>query len=97
MRFLTVAEKAKRGCAYCTDMEYKYSTRSSGIRITCPHAECAYKVLDKYDTYEDFMKSKDSKINIGALYDAEWTAGRATVAVMQYFPVVRRFGKDGLF
>ncbi len=31
-------------------------------RYTCPHKECPYKVLDKYETYEDFLDSEDSKI-----------------------------------
>jgi hypothetical protein len=67
------------------------------MRVKCPHEECPYEVLDKYETYEDYLKSKDSKIDIGALLEADWSGGRVTPGAMTYFPVVRRFGKDGLF
>ena len=33
-------------------------------RLTCPFEECIYCVLDKYDTYEEFMASEDSKIMV---------------------------------
>lgn len=60
VRVVHKPEMKKRGCLYCTDSELKkhgYATQTS-----CPHKECPYKVLDKYDTYEDFMASQDSRI-----------------------------------
>ena len=31
-------------------------------RIACPYDECPHTVLDKYETYEQYMASEDSKI-----------------------------------
>lgn len=51
MRRITEAEKRKRGCEFCADVH---------ARLKCPYEECPYKVLDKYSTYGQFLKSKDS-------------------------------------
>lgn len=97
IRRLTYAERTKRGCIYCTDVGTVYDKGSGAMRRVCPHMECPYKALDKYDSYEDFLKSEDSEINIGALLDADWSGGKVTPGAKTYFPILRRFGKDGLF
>jgi hypothetical protein len=74
-------------------MGRKYSAHGGGIRTTCPHAKCPYTVLDKYDTYEAFMESDDSKINIAGLKDADWSAGRITPCARLYFPLLLKPGK----
>lgn len=51
-RMTTLAERAKRGCAYCAD-GFKDGRR-------CSYDKCPYKVLDKYNTFGQFLKSKDS-------------------------------------
>ncbi len=60
MRVIHMKEKKQRGCAYCTHVDIKkhgYATQTS-----CPFDECPFKVLDKYDTYEEYMASEDSRI-----------------------------------
>ena len=60
MRVVLKREMKQRGCLYCTEVILKkhgYATQSS-----CPHNECPFKVLEKYDTYEDYMASEDSRI-----------------------------------
>lgn len=59
MRKVYVTEKKKHGCIYCTDMVLK---GGGSIRTHCPHEQCPYQVLDKYDSYEDYIASDDSKI-----------------------------------
>lgn len=66
MRFLTHEEKTKRGCVYCTDAE-KTEAHGGRHRTACPHEECPYKVLDKYDSYKEFIKSEDSKVDVAGL------------------------------
>lgn len=58
MRLIRIEESRKRGCLYCADAVEVFVYRDT--RRLCEHDECPYKVLDKYDTYEAFMKSKDS-------------------------------------
>ena len=60
MRVIPMCENKKRGCCYCLDSIKQHV--GYVVRTTCPHAECPYKVLDKYETYEDFMASEDSRI-----------------------------------
>lgn len=62
MRLLTAEEKKQRGCMYCKKVVRKRSTGWRGVRFVCPYAKCPYEVLDKYDAYEKYMKSEDSKI-----------------------------------
>jgi hypothetical protein len=77
MRFLKKEEKTKRGCAYCADT-VKIYIRSH--RLLCPYEECPYTVLDKHDTYEEFMKSKDSTINLGELLGNDGDQRRLTLS-----------------
>ena len=66
MRVIPKFENKKRGCQYCLHAETK---RFCGqIRIFCPHGECPYYVLDKYETYEKFMASQDSLILVGEFF-----------------------------
>jgi hypothetical protein len=67
MRILPTFEKKKRGCAYCNDMKQVHHGYQ-GLRNSCPYDECPYKVLDKYDTYDQFMASEDSKIPVDAFF-----------------------------
>ena len=61
MRVIPSYEKKQRGCQYCNDVGH-VRNGNQGLRFGCPHDECPYKVLDKYETYEQFMKSEDSRI-----------------------------------
>lgn len=49
MRMLNNEMKKKRGCMYCADLVH-------GRRNGCPHDECPYHELDKYETYNQYMK-----------------------------------------
>lgn len=60
MRPVPLYEKKQRGCQYCKDMCVKVYGKET--RTACPFAECPYTVLDKYNSYEEFMASEDSKI-----------------------------------
>lgn len=63
MRLVPAHEKKKRGCLYCANVEIvRTGGRKKDSRTACPFDECPYKVLDKYESYEEFMKSEDSKI-----------------------------------
>jgi hypothetical protein len=37
-------------------------------RSSCPFDECQYSVLDKYNSYEEFMASEDSKILVNEFF-----------------------------
>jgi hypothetical protein len=63
----------------------------------CPHRKCPFAVLDKYEDYEDYMKSKDSKIDIAAFIDAAEGVGRVTPSARVNIPVLRRMSKEPLF
>lgn len=53
MRFIKQSEIRKRGCAYCADKK--------GVKVMqCPYGRCPYKVLDKYKTYGEFLRSEDA-------------------------------------
>ena len=59
-RFVSLNENRQRGCRYCL---YVSSAKRKGQNQTaCPFEECQFAVLDKYNTYEEFMESEDSKI-----------------------------------
>lgn len=62
MRKVLGCEKKQRGCQYCADM--KLGRFDGESRTCCPFAKCPYHVLDKYDSYEEFMASEDSKIMV---------------------------------
>lgn len=62
MRVVPFYEKKQRGCQYCLHVQ---TVRHEGeFRTACPFTECPYHVLDKYDSYEEFMESEDSKIPV---------------------------------
>ena len=68
MRALTKLEMYKRGCSYCLD---KVGKKVSNYQKSyCMHEQCPYSVLDKYKSYNDFMKSKDSKILVDEFFDS---------------------------
>ena len=69
MRVLRKAETTKRGCSYCTDIIRERIEKTGGGRSRCPHEECPYKVLDKYDTYEDYMQGDECKEILKAMLD----------------------------
>jgi hypothetical protein len=53
----------------------------------CPHEICPYAVLDKYDTYEEFLKSKDSKVDVAGLFCNESGDWRLTLPAKTCRPV----------
>lgn len=61
VRKQTKAEIIKRGCEWCTDRKRAKST-DGRMSYGCIHSRCPYTVLDKYETYDDFLASEDSKI-----------------------------------
>lgn len=66
MRVIESAEKKQRGCQYC---QHKDNTKIFGdIRTSCPFAECPFHVLDKYETFEEFLASEDSKILVNEFF-----------------------------
>lgn len=97
MRLLKADEKRKRGCIYCENVKRAYVPSYAGMRQTCPYTECPYTVLDKYDTYEDFMKSDDSKIRIADLLGTAGGTGRFTACAKTYITGLRRADKKSLF
>lgn len=60
MRVVPNYEKRQRGCQYCFDVGKQHYKGAN--RIACPHDECPYAVLDKYETYDQYMASQDSRI-----------------------------------
>lgn len=68
MRPVSLREKNKRGCAYCTDMKLHRVPSAGGVRTCCPHDECPYHALDQYDTYQEFMASDDAKILVDGFF-----------------------------
>lgn len=66
MRVVPVFEKKQRGCVYCNEAQ---TTKSKGCRrCGCPHDVCPYEILDKYESYEQFMASQDSKIPVESFF-----------------------------
>lgn len=63
MKYLSECEPEKRGCYYhCTDTRL-ISVGKGNFRRYCIHEKCPYRILDKYETYEDYLKSPDSRID----------------------------------
>ena len=88
-RTLTLGEKKQRGCVYCKHVEHgKYGGCN---RLFCPFDRCPYKVLDKYETYEEFMASEDSKILVGAFFQTAASCYELSNGNMQ----VRKMFSDG--
>lgn len=63
MRILKQKEVTKRGCNYCMDMErhkvekeYENGNKHMIYSKFCPHDRCPYRELDKFETYDDYMK-----------------------------------------
>lgn len=83
MREIRGKEKAKRGCSLCADVT---SGRVRGKdRSMCPHAKCPYTVLDKYATYDDYINSDDSKINVSRLFTTGGSTGRLMPGAREVF------------
>ena len=68
MHVISNKERKKRGCEYCTESELKRVFKDQ--RRVCNHEECPYEVLDKYETYEEFMESEDSKIVVNEFFSS---------------------------
>lgn len=68
MRDVSLREKMKRGCQCCKDMVA--IPRGMTSRTSCPFDECPYHVLDKYESYEEFMASEDSKILVDGFFSS---------------------------
>lgn len=66
MRVILADEKMKRGCMYCKHVDIIHNGRKS--RIGCPFDECPYTVLDKYETYEEFMATEDCRILVDEFF-----------------------------
>lgn len=64
-RRLAKREIYKRGCEYCKIV------RHEGYKWICPHDECPYNVLDKYEYYEDYLISEDAIGKAAALEQGE--------------------------
>lgn len=61
MRKIYAAEIEQRGCHYCEKRVLKWDRSGGFYRSHCPHTRCPYRVLDKYESYKDYMNSEDSK------------------------------------
>lgn len=68
MRTIPFYEKKQRGCQYCAHVEVVFGGTAKGSRTGCPFKECPYTVLEKYKSYEEFMKSEDSKILVNEFF-----------------------------
>ena len=66
MRVIPLYEKKKRGCQYC--LHSKKNRIEGQLRTCCPFSNCQYPVLDKYESYEEFMESEDSKILVDEFF-----------------------------
>lgn len=59
----------QRGCEFCLD--YTKARDSEGKpHHSCTHKACPYKVLDKYETYDEFLASKESMILVPQFFEA---------------------------
>ena len=60
-------ESKQRGCQYCLHVT---SERRRGQKQTaCLFDECPFVVLDKYNSFEEFMASEDSKILVTHFFE----------------------------
>ena len=89
MRILPIYEKKQRGCQYCADFETERI--GSRIRGVCPFEECPYHVLDKYESYEAYMASEDSKI----LVDEFFSTASGAYELMRQCHTPNRTFSDG--
>lgn len=89
MRVLSAQEKKQRGCCCCANVG---KTQVKGqARTVCPFTECAYSVLDKYESYEAFMESDDCKI----LVDEFFQSVADCYALSKLGKKVSRYSSDG--
>lgn len=89
-RIIRLYERKQRGCTSCLHVEH--GRHMGSTRLACPFDKCPYKVLEKYETYEEFMASEDCKIlvdgffhNVASCYEL----GNGNVTVRQIYS-----GKD---
>lgn len=66
MRVVPYFEKKQRGCMFCFHVDTKKVGKET--RTGCPFDECPYHVLDKFNTYDEFMASDDSLILVGEFF-----------------------------
>lgn len=87
MRYLKKHTIKKRGCDFCLDMAVTKGEDKKPHK-TCMHDTCPYKVLDKYETYEEFMQSEDSRILVGQFFETAakcYTMGKITKKPQRMF------------
>lgn len=68
VRLLKKFEKKQRGCDFCLDHRV-WKDDADKPHFACIHNECPYKVLDKYETYDEFLASEDSRILVAQFFD----------------------------
>jgi len=68
VRTLKLREQKKRGCCYCTEVT-KIVDAQKKSHTSCPHEKCPFTVLDKYNSYDEFLASEDSKILVEAFFE----------------------------
>lgn len=88
MRMIPYFEKKQRGCQYCLHMTLHSMKGDS--HTACPFDECPFTVLDKYKTYEEFMKSEDSKILVNEFFQTV-----ASCYELQSRPSANKYFSDG--
>ena len=59
VRLVSTPEKKQRGCVYCLDNVRDANTRGIHVGRYCPYEKCPYRELDKYKTYEQYIRSTD--------------------------------------
>lgn len=64
-RPLRQKEMNKRGCVYCLDMTVVKLRGRGGRKLCCTHPKCPYRILDRFKTYEDFIKKTKWPLIIG--------------------------------
>lgn len=69
VRFLKKFEKKQRGCAYCLDMSVVHDEYDKP-HFSCKNSKCPYTILDKYETYDEFLASEDSRIFVPEFFDS---------------------------
>ena len=83
-RIISTLERKKRGCQFCNDV----GTEAGPGRLTCKFKSCPYKVLDKYETYDEYLKSEDSKILVDQFFSSAaecYHVGRITKKPQRMF------------
>ena len=68
LRYVNLKEQKQHGCYYCLDVRYQKD--GNGVtRTCCMHESCPYKVLNKYESYDQFIQSEDSMIFVNEFFD----------------------------